>query len=46
MAVHRFQTVLGAEGSEVFIEIPLDVPALFRHVEQAVAMLRDGRRAP
>jgi hypothetical protein len=36
MTVHRFQTVLGAEGSGVFIEIPLDVPALFRQARPPV----------
>jgi hypothetical protein len=78
MTVHRFRTVLDAEGSGVFIEVPLDVPAVFgraratvrapstatrsaapwpcaaarraetrrRRVEQAAAMLRDGRRHP
>jgi hypothetical protein len=40
MTVHRFQTVLGAQGSGVFIETRR------RRVEQAVAMLRDGRRHP
>src|SRR5687767_10572529 len=29
MSVHRFETVLGAEDSGVFIEVPLDVPAVF-----------------
>jgi hypothetical protein len=29
MPAHRFETVLGAEGSGVFIELPLDVPAVF-----------------
>ena len=29
MPAHRFETVLGAEGSGVFIEVPLDVPAVF-----------------
>jgi len=36
MTVHRFQTVLGAEGSGVFIEIPLDVRALFERARPAV----------
>ena len=29
MATHRFETVLEAEGSGVFFEVPLDVPAVF-----------------
>jgi hypothetical protein len=29
MAGHRFETVLAAEDSGVFIEVPLDVPAVF-----------------
>ena len=29
MATHRFETVLEAEGSGVFFEVPLDVPAAF-----------------
>jgi hypothetical protein len=29
MAAHRFETVLGAEDGGVFIEVPLDVPAVF-----------------
>jgi Bacteriocin-protection, YdeI or OmpD-Associated/Domain of unknown function (DUF1905) len=29
MAAHRFETVLEAEGSGVFLEVPLDVPATF-----------------
>jgi hypothetical protein len=29
MAVHRFETVLGAEDGGVFVEVPLDVPAVF-----------------
>jgi hypothetical protein len=29
MAAHRFETVLEAEGSGVFFEVPLDVPATF-----------------
>ena len=28
MSVHRFETELGAEGGGVFIEVPLDVPAV------------------
>jgi hypothetical protein len=26
---HRFETVLQAEGPGTFVEVPLDVPALF-----------------
>jgi hypothetical protein len=29
MATHRFETELQAEGSGVFFEVPLDVPAVF-----------------
>jgi hypothetical protein len=29
VAGHRFETVLGAEDGGVFIEVPLDVPAVF-----------------
>jgi hypothetical protein len=29
MTTHRFETVLEAEGSGVFFEVPLDVPAVF-----------------
>jgi hypothetical protein len=29
MATHRFETVLQAEASGVFFEVPLDVPAVF-----------------
>ena len=29
MATHRFETVLEAEGSGVFFEVPLDVPEVF-----------------
>jgi hypothetical protein len=36
MAVHRFETVLGAEGSGVFIEVPLDVPAVFGRAKPPV----------
>jgi hypothetical protein len=36
MTVHRFETVLAAEGSGVFIEIPLDVPAVFGRARPAV----------
>jgi Bacteriocin-protection, YdeI or OmpD-Associated/Domain of unknown function (DUF1905) len=42
MTVHRFETVLGAEGSGVFIEIPLDVPALFGRARPAVRVTING----
>jgi hypothetical protein len=42
MTVHRFETVLGAEGSGVFIEIPLDVPALFGRARPAVRVTVNG----
>jgi hypothetical protein len=42
MTVHRFQTVLGAEGSGVFIEIALDVPALFERARPAVKATING----
>jgi hypothetical protein len=42
MTVHRFRTVLGAEGSGVFIEVPLDVPALFGRARPAVRGTIDG----
>jgi len=42
MTVHRFETVLGAEGSGVFIEIPLDVPALFGRARPAVKVTING----
>jgi hypothetical protein len=42
MAVHRFETVLGAEDSGVFIEIPLDVPALFGRARPAVRVTVNG----
>jgi hypothetical protein len=42
MTVHRFRTVLGAEGSGVFIEVPLDVPAVFGRARPAVRGTIDG----
>jgi hypothetical protein len=42
MTVHRFRTVLGAEGSGVFIEVPLDVPAVFGRSRPAVRGTIDG----
>jgi Bacteriocin-protection, YdeI or OmpD-Associated/Domain of unknown function (DUF1905) len=42
MTVHRFRTVLGAEGSGVFIEVPLDVPAVFGRARAAVRGTIDG----
>ena len=42
MPVHRFETVLGAEGSGVFIEVPLDVPALFGRARAPVRGTLNG----
>jgi Bacteriocin-protection, YdeI or OmpD-Associated/Domain of unknown function (DUF1905) len=44
MTVHRFETVLGAEGGGVFIEIPLDVPALFGRARPAVRATVNGHK--
>jgi Bacteriocin-protection, YdeI or OmpD-Associated/Domain of unknown function (DUF1905) len=42
MTVHRFQAVLGAEDSGVFIEVPLDVPAVFGRARPAVRVTVNG----
>jgi hypothetical protein len=42
MTVHRFQAVLGAEGGAVFIEVPLDVPAVFGRARPAVRVTVNG----
>ena len=42
MTVHRFQAVLGAEGGGVFIEVPLDVPAVFGRARPAVRVTVNG----
>jgi bacteriocin resistance YdeI/OmpD-like protein/uncharacterized protein DUF1905 len=42
VTVHRFQAVLGAEGSGVFIEVPLDVPAVFGRARPAVRVTVNG----
>lgn len=36
MATHRFETVLEAEDSGVFFEVPLDVPAVFGKVRGTI----------
>lgn len=38
MSTHRFETVLEAEGSGVFFEVPLDVPATFGKARAAVVI--------
>jgi len=38
VAVVRFETVLGSEGSNTFIEVPLDVPAVFGRVRAPVVV--------
>jgi hypothetical protein len=42
MTVHRFQAVLGAEDSGVFIEVPLDVPTVFGRARPPVRVTVNG----
>ena len=43
MATHRFETGLEAEGSGVFFEVPLDVPAVFGRARAPVRGTINGR---
>ena len=43
MATHRFETVLEAEGSGVFFEVPLDVPAVFGRARAPVRGTINGQ---
>ena len=43
MSTHRFETVLEAEGSGVFFEVPLDVPAVFGQARAPVRGTINGK---
>ena len=43
MTTHRFETVLQAEGSGVFFEVPLDVPAVFGKARAPVTGTINGQ---
>ena len=43
MATHRFESKLQAEGSGVFFEVPLDVPAVFGKARAPVRGTINGR---
>ena len=43
MSTHRFETVLEAEGSGVFFEVPLDVPAVFGQARAPVRGTINGQ---
>jgi hypothetical protein len=43
MASHRFETVLEAEGSGVFFQVPLDVPAAFGRARAPVRGTINGQ---
>ena len=43
MATHRFETVLQAEDSGVFFEVPLDVPAVFGKARAPVTGTINGQ---
>jgi bacteriocin resistance YdeI/OmpD-like protein/uncharacterized protein DUF1905 len=42
MAVERFETVVATEGSGTFVEVPLDVPAVFGRVRAPVRVTVNG----
>jgi hypothetical protein len=42
MAAVRFETVLGSEGTNTFVEVPLDVPAVFGRVRAPVRVTIGG----
>jgi hypothetical protein len=42
MASERFETVVGAEGAGTFVEVPLDVPAVFGRVRAPVRVTVNG----
>jgi Bacteriocin-protection, YdeI or OmpD-Associated/Domain of unknown function (DUF1905) len=44
MEAQRFETVLQAEGPGVFVEVPLDVPAVFGRARAPVQVTINGHR--
>ena len=42
MASERFETVVGTDGSGTFLEVPLDVPAVFGRVRAPVRVTVNG----
>jgi hypothetical protein len=42
MASERFETVVGTEGAGTFLEVPLDVPAVFGRVRAPVRVTVNG----